>query len=307
MPIRRILSIMVFFLNLKTTHATSFQAHQSFESCQKMKSYRQCSTMILYYLMALVAQTSFCFGHFSTIPPQSLLYSHIKDNPYLDQHMQAKIEPYLLPHNHPYKAAIDLIFSASRVSSTKETLVQAGFEIIAHMEGRSYVIVARHPAVPGYVFKIYPDSETRVRTDKPHYVLLLERCIGAAHIRHTIAKKQIRHFTVPDKWLYVLPHYPLSTEANSQPVILIATDMELTDPATSDRAWLNVGREELRELYAILKEGYGSVRVGGNIPYTKNGTFAFTDTEHMKRDLDLKIVNKYISKEMQPYWNKLIK
>lgn len=154
----------------------------------------------------------------------ALDYPNLKDNPHIDYRMQLQIAPYLLPLDHPMKPAIDSIFSQSRVIENERTLVDAGFEIIAGPMPYSFVIVARHPSIPGYVFKIYLDSEIRSRKQIPHWKWLYYRCTGAEGIRKIIKRKNIRHFLVPDKWLYVLP--PCSSVLNPQPIILMETDME---------------------------------------------------------------------------------
>src|ERR1043165_7543875 len=63
------------------------------------------------------------------------------------------IAPFLIPNDHPVKDALDYLFSQSRATENEQSLLDAGFEIIAKMPV-SFVIVARHYAVQGYVFKI---------------------------------------------------------------------------------------------------------------------------------------------------------
>ncbi len=251
-----------------------------------------------------------CLGYFAKGPIseywihfQTRSYPNFQNNPYLDQRLKTLMAPYLLPLDHPIKSKLDAIFSQSRVTENNETLTEAGFTIIASMPG-SFVIVARHPAVPGYVFKLYLDSELRNKDNIPNCEWLARRCIGAEIIRKLIHKKKIRHFTVPDKWLYVLSRYPLSKGPNPQPVIVVETDMELESEQVTELAWKTyVKPEHLDELYSIIKHGYGTIRVVSNIPYTKNGKFAFTDTEYPIRKLKLRKVKRYLSEEMQEYWN----
>ncbi len=166
----------------------------------------------------------------------------------------------------------------------------------------SFVTVARHPAIPGYVFKLYLDSEQRNKDGIPNCEWLTRRCIGAETIRKLIHKKKVRHFTIPDKWLYVLPLQTIKTP-NPQPVIVIETDMELESEEITKLAWKTyVTPQHLKELYTILKPGYGTIGLVRNIPYTKNGKFAFTDTEYPLRKHKLRKVKPYLSEEMQQYW-----
>ncbi len=213
--------------------------------------------------------------------------------------------PYLIPEDHPIKAALDYLFSQTRATENQTTLLEAGFEIVAVTQ-ISLVIVARHPAFPGYIFKMYLDSETRVVREAPNWTHLFTRCKGAQRIKKVIREKKLHYFTVPDKWLYLLPKYPLSREQNPQPLILVETDMEIDDEETTRKKWLNVKSKHLDELYEILKLGYASTSLVKNVPSTKNGKFAFIDTEYTKRNLPLEKVKNFLSAEMRKYWDSLI-
>ncbi|MBY0529226.1 MAG: hypothetical protein K2P51_03450 [Rhabdochlamydiaceae bacterium] len=233
-------------------------------------------------------------------------YPNFYDNSLLDDEMRSLIAPYLLPETHPLKCVVDHLFSQSRATETMESLVLAGFQIIAAMQN-SYIVVAKHSAVPGYVFKIYLDTERRSRDNKPNWRWLINRCYSARMIRLKIAQKKIEHFVVPDKWIYLLPQFPASRTSHPAPFILMETDMDIESAQISKNAWKKeVSRSHLNELYAILRHGYGSVNLG-NIPRTKNGKFAFIDTEFSRRRHNLKHVKKYLSNEMAHYWEHLIK
>lgn len=237
-------------------------------------------------------------------------YRNFDENPYLTERMQVTIAPYLLPLDHPMKATLDSIFSQARVTESEQALMDAGFEIIAGPMKRSYIIVARHRAVPGYVFKLYLDSEKRYRKEVPHWLSLARRCAGAFGIRQIIQRENIRHFVVPDKWLYVLPVYPYSNTEGPEPILLMETDMEPESLEISSQMWTTViTHEHLDELYAILKSGYGgsgALSLHGNVPFTKQGKFAFIDTEKPKKRLPLKYIKKYLSTDMTSYWDSLI-
>lgn len=237
-------------------------------------------------------------------------YPNFIDNPFLNDAMRLRIAPYLLPLDHPMKPILDSIFSQSRVLESEKSLIDAGFEIIAGPMPLSFVIVARHFAIPGYVFKLYLDTESRCRKQIPHWIWLTRRCIGADEIRKMIKKNKINYFSVPDKWLYLLPVPPFSSVINPQPVVLIETDMEPESYEVTAHMWKTaITPEHLDELYSILKKGYGGhgmVSLVGNVPYTKQGKFAFTDTEDPRANLKLSQVKKYLSKDMQHYWDELI-
>src|SRR5690348_7846133 len=228
--------------------------------------------------------------------------------PGMDERMQSKIAPYLLPAHHPVKKKLDILFSRSRALENERAFIDAGFEIISGPRVYSFVIVARHPEVLGYVFKLYLDSETRMRKGIPHWKWLLQRCQGAESIRKLIKRKNIHHFSVPDKWLYILPTYPFSSATHPELIVLIETDMELESKEMSKHMWkTGITRTHLDELHTIFKRGYGGpsvVKLPANVPYTKSGKFAFTDTEDPPADLKLGYIKKYLSKEMQRYWDR---
>ena len=225
--------------------------------------------------------------------------------------MRSVIADYLIPFDHPVKATLDSIFSQSRVLENERTLVEAGFEVLVPPLANSYIIVARHPEIPGYVFKLHLDSEDRSRKQLPHWIWLVRRCAEAKKIRKTIKRKNIRYFSVPDKWIFVPPVYPYSSALNPQPMLIVETDMELVSPEETEYKWKKwVKTKHLDELYSIIKHGYGGISVlylVNNVPFTKNNKFAFIDTEGPQSDhLKLKFIKKYLSKEMQDYWDSLI-
>src|SRR5437763_4175514 len=71
------------------------------------------------------------------------------------------MRPYLLPETHPMKAAMDSIFK-ERVTRDEKNFIAAGFKIISKRP-RSYVYVAKHPKLSGYLVKAYMDTEKRLK------------------------------------------------------------------------------------------------------------------------------------------------
>ncbi len=234
-----------------------------------------------------------------------------QEHPYLTSEMRTRIIPYLMPLDHPAKEPLDWIFSQTRVLENEKSLLDAGFQVIAGPQPYSFAIIAKHPLIPGYVFKLYLDTETRCRKDIPNWVWLTQRCAGARGIKKVIKRNHIRLFTVPDKWLYVVPAYTMPTGPSPQHVILVATDMEPENEEVSREMWkTKITRKHLDELYLILKSGYGGygvLSIPCNVPYTKQGNFAFTDTEDPRTPFKLKgRVKKFLSNEMRRYWDSLV-
>jgi hypothetical protein len=218
----------------------------------------------------------------------SLIFFHIP--------LCAQIERYFFRSHSSELASLDAIFQQfPHAFDSENSLIDAGFTIVCH-QPKSKIVVIKHQTLPGYLIKGYLESEIDRNTYQQN---LLNRCIGADNIRSLIKKKKIRHFTVPDKYLYTLPNETL---------ILLVTDMKIHDSFKSRLAWKEKAtKEHLRELYIILSHGYASCWLAENIPYTKKGTFACIDTEYPQRKLDLTKTKKYFSKKMQSYWKRLIR
>lgn len=219
-----------------------------------------------------------------------------------------KVKPYLLPSNHPAKKPLDIIFKSPNVLQDLDSLKASDFNIIS-LRPYSFAVITSHPKMPGYIQKLYLDSEHRKKNGKEGWEWLVQRCEGAENIRKLIKKKNLQYFTVPDKWIYVLPKPSKSNEKTTKQLcILIVTDMELVSQEQSAEAWKYLITEEhLDELFVILSHGFASSHVSWNIPYAKNGKFTCIDTEHPKRKPNYKEVEHYLSDEMQVYWRKLVK
>lgn len=244
------------------------------------------------------------------LPFHELTYSNFDGNPYLTNNMRKRIKPYLMPVNFIEKGLLDAMFTKSRVIETETSFLAAGFEILFR-QPYSFVRVARHPAFPGYIFKVYLDSELRKKGNKAGWDWLTCRCEGAENVRNLIKQKNLIYFSVPDKWIYPLPVHPSPKDElkkSRQPIILVVTDMELVEHEESIDAWKNkITRAHLKELYCILSHGFASSHLIWNIPYSKSGKFACIDTENPKKQPEYKEVKNYLSEEMCLYWDELVK
>jgi len=228
----------------------------------------------------------------------------------LSRKVDHKMKRYLIPATHPLKGTLDAIFGASRVTQSDEAIHNAGFVVLA-LSHTSYLRICYHPAMGGFIFKLPLDNEMRLKKGRPATEWLMDRCEGARNIEQLIQRKKLVYFTVPRKWLYLLPQKPapiLLPHQKPQQVILIADDMRIVSGAESIAAWkTKITHSHLKELFCILSHGYASAYVGPNIPYTHSGQFACVDTEYVKRKIDYKQVNKFLSPEMSAYWDKLVR
>lgn len=248
--------------------------------------------------------------HFQMDKKQEAAYPNFDHNPFIDGKARSQLKPYLLPLHHSMKYPLDTIFTKTRATQDDWTVAAAGFRTL-YSQPISFIKVVSHPALPGYLLKLYLDSELREKDGKPGWMWLAQRCEGAGNIRRLIRKEKIRHFVVPDKWIYPLPVYPAPLPLpiyKRQPVVLLVQDMQLAGHGASANAWMNlVTYDHLDELYVIISHGYASKYLIGNIPYTKYGKFACIDTEYPKRKPDYEGVKRYLSPAMQKYWDSLVR
>lgn len=223
-----------------------------------------------------------------------------------------KIGKYLLSSDDKLINVLNKIFINPAVVRNNATFSKAGFDIFCPEQPYSYLRVARHPKVPGYVFKFYPEEEKRLRRDKisnnilPSWKWLLRRCENVEELSAFLKKKNIKLFVTPQKWLYRIPTD--KKHLLRHPILLVAEDMNIVSLKESYHAWkTKVTRRHLDELYQILRHGYASCYLPGNLPYIKDGVFTCIDTEHPRRERDLRRVKKFFSKKMARYWDHLIK
>lgn len=217
--------------------------------------------------------------------------------------------PYLLPNSHPLKPILDSIFSKQDVLKNEQTFSQAGFKTIM-VKRTSGIRLAKHPRIPGHLFKLYLDSDLayRYKDVMSKQDCLIQRCIGAQRIRDLITTFHLQHFTVPNKWLYSVFSTLEKGDKNEKVFILLVTDMNILNTKQSKKAWKkNITKKHLEELFIIMKNGCGSGGLALNVPYTRSGTFAFIDTEYLNRTFDLPQEKKFFSKEMACYWDILTK
>lgn len=237
-------------------------------------------------------------------------YPNFDDSPYFNSLMRKAMRPHLLPLDHPAKHFLDSLFASGNIIEDDLAFASAGFNTIS-VNTSSFIHVARHPELPGYVFKVYLNNMLNTRNKRPVWRALTDRCEGAENISNLIKEKKLRFFSVPKKWLYVVPTETLNRlkpGIKRQIVLLVATDMHPFSQKASLRAWhTRTTKAHFKELYCILNHGYASTYLSRNIPYTRSGKFTCLDTEFPKRINDFDQVGQHVTKKMYRYWQKLQK
>ncbi len=241
---------------------------------------------------------------------QTVINQDFEKNKAIPQKVRRAIAPYLIADNHPMKNALDTIFLKKRVTVDKKTFHANGFKTL-RKGPRSYVYVARHPSINGYLVKAYMDNELDQKQNHPSWYWLTKRCEGAEKIARIIANRKIRHFTVASKWIYPLPENPAPPKNASHTrhyALLLVNDMDLVPHDVNLQVWQSgITKEHLHELYVIITHAKGSSYRPDNIAYTHKGQFAFIDTEYPSKGPDYDRIRKYLSPEMRTYWDRLVK
>lgn len=215
--------------------------------------------------------------------------------------LQSEAIPYLLSKDSWLQKPLKKIFSKPDVLKDASTIEAAGFITICHRT--SGMRVLKHPKLPGYLIKTYLSSERKKQGNNLRW--MIDRCKGAENVRNLIKSENLKHFTVPDKWIYHIPAR-LGEDAYEQSAVLVVTDMDLVSREECKIAWEKATKSQIKELYCILSHGFASCYLVHNIPYTKAGTFACIDTAYPYRNYRRYAVRSYFSEEMKEYWDLLV-
>lgn len=210
---------------------------------------------------------------------------------------------YFLPEKSPLKKILNKIFLNPQVLKNKTTFHAAGFQTVFFRKQTNNLRIAKHPLLPGYLFKLYLKEE-RVLPFQEEQVGLIRRAFIASEIRKIVQQHKLTSITVADKWIYKLPQY--KGEKAQTTYVLVVKDMQLAKRSKSEKMWRDKAtRAQLRELHHILGAGYASASIVRNIPYTKSKKFACIDTEYSKQQFPLKKLKRHFSRKNKKRWKKI--
>lgn len=237
-------------------------------------------------------------------------YNDFETNPFMSSDERETVRPYILPFDYPIREKLDLIFYRTRATKDINSLVEAGFQILKK-KSRSFIIVASHPDVPGYIFKLHLDTELRKKHGKPGWWWFSQRVKGARALANEIERKQYKKLKAAKKWIYPLPVYPEAPSGQGyerKNVVLIAQFFELLDKKSNLEAWkTQITNKHLEQLYAVLKKCGGNSMRPDNIPFDKNGHICFIDTEYPKAHTNWNTIREYLSPKMQQVWDIIVR
>jgi hypothetical protein len=236
--------------------------------------------------------------------PALLLYEYEK-SPYVSSEVWEYVKHFLLPSNHPVKAKLDKIFSASRVTLNEYSLMQAGFER-SNVRKFSNNIVSKHPELPGYLVKLFTDEQ-----DIEDYAPLICRIDGAQYIRNEIKAHGYEDmFSVPNKWIYPLPSEPSPPEGyHRKNFILVVEDMKIYRKSKNYLRWKEKMTPKRADAMYVLLQNVGLIDsiYPFNLPFCEDGRQAFIDTEHHhKWPVRFQLMLQFFSPEMEQHWRIIV-
>lgn len=218
------------------------------------------------------------------------------------------IQRHELSKDHPVRAKLDALFAKSRVIKDLKSLKKAGFKADKPME-TTHMILASHPAIPGYLFKIYLDDQLEIGVE---YHIWMQRINGAEKIRKFIKNHHLKSlFKVPQKWIYLVPadKQPIGEKYYPRDTLLVVQDMQILSDSDNKKMWgsKNVTEELLEAFsYIILHLGLWDSAKIANAPFCKDGKIAFVDTqEHGHWPIRFDRLTFYLPQELQEFWNQL--
>jgi hypothetical protein len=210
-----------------------------------------------------------------------------------------------MPRKHPLYSKLEELFKNGEVLKNQATFEKAGFKTL-YLRPTGHVRIAKHARFPKYIFKVYLDSEFKQKGELTNDQWLTQRCYGAAQIRTLIEKYAMKYLKVPNKWLFQV-RKDKKIDSKKSKFILVADDMQILSREKSKEAWLRKATPtHIRELYIMLKHGYGSGALPINVPFTKFGTIAVIDTEYGRRTFHLPDIKRHLSLKMHKEWDKLL-
>lgn len=225
----------------------------------------------------------------------------------VDEEIWLKVQPYLLPTDHPMRNRLDKIFRFQRATHSGESMKHAGFKLLPLKNKRK--IVAKHSKLKGYLVKTYLDDAELDRVDG---LLWIHRIKGARQIQECIHSHGYDHLMkTPKKWLYPLPDTPMPAGPFPRKFILLVEDMEIVPKEMNRWKYFQETTPELLDaLYLLLSENLliDSIHIN-NIPFCKDGRIAFIDTEYFnttRKPVRYSRLISNLSPQMQEYMQGLV-
>jgi len=173
--------------------------------------------------------------------------------------------------------ALDLaaLFRDARMFRSREDWAAAGFTVVNRVNsGR--IMVARHPAARGLLFKRYT-SDVSESDQTRNFERRVE---GSRRLRAFVADRRLDRVVVAQKWLLELPRKRFDRGAH----ILAVEQFDLMPEDRVQATYKAIDPSVLRDLCVVLFNFRGMDSNVKNLPFVADGRVAFVDTEHWDRN-----------------------
>lgn len=187
---------------------------------------------------------------------------------------------------------LDAMFRDTRMFDSRGSWGAAGFTVF-NRANNGKIMVARHPAAPGLLFKKYTSDVSQ----KDQAQNFRRRLDGSRRLRAFCDQQRLTRVVVPRKWLLELPE---RFSRRDTAYILVADQLDLMSEDQTKKTYQRIDPDVLADLCAVLHEFRGMDSNTKNIPFVTDGRVAFIDTEHWDRSTSkpyLDQVGEYMSRE----------
>lgn len=178
----------------------------------------------------------------------------------------------------------------------------AGFSVLERAH-EARIMVARHPDVPGVLFKKYSNA---VSVDqRKNYASRVE---GSQRLTAFIREHGLEHVVVPDKRAIDLP--VVFDTHGEEAQVLVVDQFDLVTPDETRALYGSIDPVVLRELCFVLGTFRGLDSIVDNVTFTTGGKVAFIDTEHWyggRRRPYLRYIRNHLSVESRKLAKKMFR
>jgi hypothetical protein len=200
----------------------------------------------------------------------------------------------------PGRLDLGVLFRDEGMFDSRRSWSNGGFHVIER-SNNGKIMVARHPAVQGLLFKKYT-SDIAEKDQTKNYERRLE---GAKRLRTFADSRRLGSIVVPRKWILELPRLFSRRETSH---ILVAEHLDLLSDDQTKAAYRRIDPKVLADLSVVLFHFRGMDSIAKNIPFVSDGRIGLIDTEHWDRSTSkpyLHRVGEYLSQDRKALAKKI--
>ena len=204
-----------------------------------------------------------------------------------------------MPFDDPTRLDLGALFHNEAMFDSRNAWHRAGFQLVSN-SGK--IMVARHPAVQGLLFKKYTSAVPELNQTEN----LRRRVEGANQLRAFVADRRLTRIAVPRKWIMKLPQ-PFSRRETTR--VLVVEQFDLRREDQTKASYRGIDPDVLRELCVVLFHFRGLDSITKNMPFIADGRIGFIDTEHWDRSTSkayLYRVGEYLMKDQRKLAKKIL-